>query len=306
MAAPYFQNFPPMSYANTLCRDLTRRSVLNLTSKGIPLEYYPYEITTHLRTDHLAEYYYDDANYEWMAMLSNEIIDPYYGWYNTDETFEQLIIEKYGSIVNSQKYIKYYINNWASDTTILSPGNFNNVLEESLKKYWRPVFNRPTEIVGYERRPDNIVMNTNKILQYTISSNNDTIALQVGELVDIKTTGSEDVTANGQVETSNSTIVRVKNVTGNTFANTTIVKDLIGQTSNANVSVDEVVTLFENISNTEFAYYSPVTYWDWELEQREAAKNLNLVSDAAIDAVADEFERLMTFDVDPDTGLSTG
>jgi hypothetical protein len=280
--------------------------VFNLTSKGIPLNYYPYEITDHLRTDHLAEYYYDDANYEWTAMLANQIIDPYFGWYLDDRGFEQLIIEKYGTVVNAQKYIKYYINNWEADNSVISPGNFNNALDDNLKKYWRPVFNRPTEIVGYERKPDNIVMNTNQILEYTISSNNDTIALQNGELVDIKTTGSEDVTANGQVETSNSTMVRVKNVTGNTLANTTIVKDLVGQTSGANVSVDEVVTLFENISNAEFAYYSPVTYYDWEQEQREAAKNINLISDGAIEAVTDEFERIMTFDIDPDTGLSTG
>ncbi len=306
MAAPYFQNFPQMDYANTRCRDLTRRTLLNLDASTAPYNFYPYEITGHLRTDHLAEYYYDDANFEWMALLSNEIIDPYYGWYNTEETFNELIVQKYGTIVNSQKYIKYYINNWESDTTNLSVAYFNNQLADILKKYWRPVYVRPTEISHYERRPDDIVQNTNKILQYSISTNNSGTALQVGELVDIKSTGTEDVVANGQIETSNSTMIRVKNVTGNTFANTSVGRDLIGQTSDANVSVDEVVTLFENISNTEFVYYSAVTYWDYELEVREAAKNLNLISDGSVDSVADEFERLMTFDVDPDTGLSTG
>lgn len=306
MASPYFENFPPLNYANTLCRDITRRTIINLDAAGMPLNFYPYEITDHLRTDHLAEYYYDDARLEWMALLSNDIIDPYYGWYNTDETFNELIVQKYGSIVNAQKNIKYYINNWATDTTTLSVPYFNNQLADILKKYWQPVYVRPTEISHYERRPDDIVMNTNKILQYSISTNNSGTPLQIGELVNINDTGTDNVVANGQVETSNSSMVRVKNVTGNTFANTTIAKDLIGQTSEADITVDEVVTLFENISNTEFAYYSPVTFWDYELEVREQAKNLNLVSDASVQQVADEFERLMTFDVDPDTGLSSG
>jgi len=306
MAAPYFQNFPPLEYGNTVCRDITRRALLNLNSAGVGLLYYPYEIESHLRTDHLAEYYYNESQYEWAALLANEIVDPYYGWYNDEETFQQLITEKYGDLVTAQKTIKYYINNWADDNSQISIGYHDNELEEDLKKYWKPVYRRPTEVVGYIRREDNIVRNTNKILEYTISANNDTIAVLNNELVDIKTSGSEDVVANGQIVTSNSSMIRVMNVTGNTFANTTVVKDLVGITSGANVSVNEVVTKFENISNTEFAYYSAVTFYDWEVERREANKNINLIGDADIDGVAQEFERIMKNDTDPETGFSTG
>lgn len=306
MASPYFQNLPLLSYSNTLVRDISRRTVINMKSSGLDVNFYPYEITDNIRTDQLAEYYYDDSLLEWMALLSNDIIDPYYGWYMDDDTFNKLIVDKYGDVVTAQKYIKHYINNWADDETELSVGYYNNTIADTLKKYWKPVYIRPTEISHYVRREDDIVRNTNQIIQYTISSNNDTIALQPNELVDIKYTGDTDAHANGQIVTSNSTMVRVMNVSGNTFANASVVVDLIGITSGANVSANDVVTLFENISNTEFAYYSPVSFYDWELEQREKSKNINLVSDAAIDSVVDQFERLMNFDLDANTGLSTG
>lgn len=306
MASAYFQNFPQLSYANTLVRDITRRSVLNLKSSGLDINFYPYEITDALRTDLLAEYYYDDAELEWMCLLANDIIDPYYGWYMNNNEFDQLIVEKYGSVVNAQKYIKFYINNWADDDTVLSVPYYTNSLTDSLRKYWKPVYIRPTEVSHYVRREDDIVMNTNQILEYSIIANNSGTALLANELVDIKLTGGTAAKANGQVVTSNSSMVRVMNVSGDTVANSTIVVDLVGQTSEANVSANDVETTFQNIPSTELIYYTAVSYYDWELEQREATKNINLVSDGAVDNVAETFENLMTFDVDPDTGLSTG
>jgi hypothetical protein len=306
MATKYFENFPNMYYSNTLCKDLTRRAIVTASNTGSVFEFYPFEISDHLRTDHVAEYYYGDGQLDWLVNIANKNIDPYYGWYQDYETFESSIIEKYGTVEESQQRVMHYINNWADDDILITKSFYENNLTPTLRKYYEPVYGRELNIINYRRKPQDTVQNTNQIWNYTISANNDTIALQLGELVRIKDTGVDATVGWGEVTTANSTIFRIKNVTGDTTANSTVTKDFIGYTSGANVSSANGQNWFYNISNTEFVYYSAVSFYDWETEQNENRKNVNLVGDGIEALMTTEFERIMKSDVDPDTGLSTG
>jgi len=305
MSEKYFDNFPNLLYGNTLCKDITRRSIITANNAS-PYEYYPYEIENHLRSDHIAEYYYGDGMLEWMVQIANENIDPYYGWYNDDDTFLELIREKYGTIENAQLKIKHYINNWADDDTIITKSFYDNTLEEELRKYWEPLYSEGLTIIGYQRKKEDTVQNTNQIWQYTIQANNNGIAFEVGELIDIKVTGSDVVVGRGELEMANSSVFRIKNVSDNVSANSTDVKDFVGKTTTANVSSADGQNWFYNISNTEFVQYSAVSFWDWEQEVNEQKKNIVLVGDGVQAQVSQTFEDLMKADVDPETGLSTG
>ncbi len=306
MSDKYFENFPNIYYNDVLCKDITRRAVITAANSSQPFEYYPFEITNHLRSDHIAEYYYGEGMLEWMVQIANENIDPYYGWYNTHETFLESIKEKYGTLEIAQQKVKHYINNWADDDTILTKVYYENTLAQELRKYWEPIYAKNLTITGYRRKPDDIFQNTNQIWHYEVQSNSSNVAFEIGELVDIKATGTDTRIGSGEVDTANSTMFRIKNVSGDFTANTTDVKDFVGENTGANISSANGQIWFYNIANTDFVYYTPVTYWDWELEENEKRKNIQLVGDAVSSEVANEFERLMKLDVDPVTGLSTG
>lgn len=304
MTQAYFRRFPNLYYDGSLCKDITRR--VNITEGDVssPFLFYPYEMKDEMRADHIAEYYYKDAYADWLILLSNQIVDPYYGWYNDAATFMTLLREKYGSFENAQKLIAFYRNNWASDTQTLTVSFYNNTLPKSHRKYYEPIFATTTKIVGYKRKEDYTTTNTNRILQYTVYANNSTFGLQNGELVDIKPTGLDGTVATGQVETSNSSMVRIKNVSGNTHANTSYVIDIVGETTGANVSANSVTILFENFSNTEAVFWESVSYYDLEVENNEEKKNLKIIGDGVYQLFIDEFTRKVRQDVDETTGLS--
>lgn len=294
----YFTKVPQIFYANTLCRDLSRRSKVVADNMSSPYVFYPYEIQDDIRPDLLSEFYYSNATLDYTIYISNDIVDPYYGWYITNENFEKFIIDKYGSVEDSQKYIKFWRNNWAADSTTLTPSAYNNNIVPSFRKYYTPVLGVGTSIIKYVRKQDDTVVNTNRIMQYTVLSNNSTIALQVGELVDFKATGQEVTLGTGEVEIANSTVIRIKNVLNDVAANTTNVKDIVGETSGANVSVNNSVIYFENFSNTEANFWEPIYQYDYEVELNEQKKNIYLIGDDVINEFDVRFTTVMQQNTD--------
>lgn len=306
MATPYFDNFPNVYYANTLCKDITRRAVLQISNTSAPHNFYPYDIQSHLRSDHIAEYYYEEPQYDWMVYLANKIVDPYYGWYNDDQTLDSRITEEYGSLERAQQKIKHYVNNWADDDTNITPDYYNNNLVPSLRKYWSPVFGPAGNITGYIRAQNDTIQNTNQIWQFEINVANNATRFSIGELATVHTTGVQEAIGRGEVETSNTTVVRLKNISGSMEANSTVTLDVRGVDTGANHSSSNSYTWFYNISNGEFVYYSAVSCYDWEVEQNEARRSLLLVGDGHVAIIDQEFEQQMKQDVDLETGLSTG
>lgn len=303
MPESYFYRFPNLYYDGKLCKDITRRVQITEGERSSPYIFYPYELKDQLRPDLVSEYYYEDAYMDWLILLSNKIIDPYYGWYNTNDEFNNAIREKYGSEEYAQKKIAFYRNNWASDDQQLTPEFYNNTLLKSWRKYYEPVFSQVTKILYYRRKQEDTVTNTNRILQYDISSNNNSLTLEVGELVDVKSTGLDGTIGTGEVETSNSSIVRIKNVNGDISANSTNILDIVGETTGANVSVNNSVIFFENFSNAEVIFWEPISYYDLELEENEQRKNLKLIGDGVAQLFVEEFTRKVRDGVDESTGL---
>jgi len=303
MASNYFENFPDVIYNGQRCKDITRRSIIRSGNTTSPYSFYPFVLSESLRADHISEYYYEDSSLDWLVLLSNEIIDPYFGWYNTEEQLEESINEKCGSLAIAQQKILYYRNNWPEDSVQITPSYYSTNLAKNLRKYYVPVYGARLDIIAYKRKEEDIVQNTNQIIEYQISANNGNFAFEIGELVDIKVSGTDTKIGNGEIITANSTIFRIKNVAGNTIANSSLQKDFIGKNSGANLTSNNSLVLFENISNTELVFYSPVTYYDYEVELNESRKNLSLIGDGVQDLFINEFETQMKRDVNQETGL---
>lgn len=306
MTQRYFDKLPNLYYNDFLVKDITRRVQLIEDPRQSPYVFYPYEIQHNLRSDLVAEYYYDDPELDWMIYMSNGIIDPYYGWYLDEEQFNSLIIDRYQSVEIAQRKVIFYRNNWANDDTELTPSFYNNTLQQSWKKYYSPNWGMGSKIVSYSRKKNDSVMNTNRILDYTISANNNTNQLSLGELVNIKPSNQDAVVGVGEVVLANSSMVRVQSVDGNTSANTTNTKQLIGVSSFANVTVNAVNTSFVNISTDEQVFWSAVTYYEYEQEINEQRKHLRLIDSGVQSLLVQQYTAKLRENVDQETNLTTG
>jgi hypothetical protein len=59
---------------------------------------YQYNVQNGERPDIIAYKYYEDANLDWVILLTNNIIDPQFEWPLDDRSFERYIRKKYGSL----------------------------------------------------------------------------------------------------------------------------------------------------------------------------------------------------------------
>jgi hypothetical protein len=223
----------------------------------------------------VAEYYYKNPYLDWLIYLSNEVVDPYYDWYVRDDQLESLMIAKYGSVENAKKKIKYFVNNWylyAEEE--ISTSHYEDTLARPLKKYYDPVFSENLKIIAYRRKRTDEKVNTNRVVDYTITYTSGN-SFTSGELVDVFVPGEQ--IANGEVVFSNSSVVRIQSVFGNTFANSSTSTYLVGETSSTNAAASSSNTVVINITDEEAAFWAPVYYYDYEVMKNEEHRTINLV-----------------------------
>ena len=91
--------------------------------------------------------YYNDSDADWLIYLTNGIVDPYYGWYLTEDQFDSFIISKYGSLEDPQQRIYYWGTNWTESDFNISVENYQS-LPDTLKKYWIPNYGVRSKIIS--------------------------------------------------------------------------------------------------------------------------------------------------------------
>ena len=70
--------------------------------------FYEYSIQDGDRPDVIADKFYGNADYAWIVLHYNDIIDPFFDWPLFGEDFNRFIIAKYGSISSAQSTVKNY------------------------------------------------------------------------------------------------------------------------------------------------------------------------------------------------------
>ena len=299
----YFEKFPNIYYRNSICKDLSRRiSIDNNTDiQGNYDIFYPYELKSHLRPDHVSEYYYEDSELDWLVYLTNKVVDPYYEWYLNDQQFQSMLREKYESFENSIRLIKYYQNNWSNDDTSLTVSFYENNLEQKLKKYYKPDWGMGRKIISYSRKQDDSIVNTNRIVNYDIQYQSANTFI-VGEPVDFKLVTS--VIGQGQVCYANQTNILVQSVTGDIYSNSTYSVIINGTQSSSNCTSNNSSIVTQNISLDEEVYWSPVTCFDYEVNLNEQKKNINLIAAGPHQQIVQQIANTLHENVDLLTNMS--
>lgn len=268
----YFTKFPTINYNGVDCLDLSRRVKISSDIISKPNIFYPYIIENDVRSDQLADFHFSDTYQDWLLYLTNGIVDPYYGWYLSENDFNAFIVKKYGSIEQAQKKIFNYRMNWSTVDLEIPASFYDNNLPSNLKKYYRPNYGVGTKIISYTRREEDWTISTNQIVRLDINYTQGN-SFSDGELVDIKTGATTTSVSGIEVITSNSSSVIIKNVSGNT-ANTNYI---VGETSGANATITGITYLANNLADNEKVFWSPVYYYDYEVEKNEQNKHLFLL-----------------------------
>lgn len=299
----YFKKFPKIYYSNTLCVDIARRVKINDNEdvQGNLNKYYPYELIHHLRPDHIAEYYYKDPEQDWLIYLTNQTIDPYYGWYLTDAQFATLIINKYESIPVAQRSIAYYVNNWYDDSNQLSVAIYDNTIDMKLKKFYEPVWGQNQTILAYKRKQLLTCIKTNRILNYTI----DTISGTFSNNEPVDFTNGGGAVGQGMIVCSNSTVLTIQSVSNDWIANSSVTKTINGLSSGASATSNAYSNVIINILDDEQVFYSPITFYDLEVETNEQKKNINLIGAGYQTLVSQKIKATLQINTDPTTGMTT-
>ena len=265
MPNPYFSLFNTIQYGNSSSNvavvDITERVVTLQNVEKNPYIFYPLDITNGARADQIANYNFNDPFSSWVLYLTNNITDPYYDWYLTDDQFNKFIELKYGSIQAATQKVAFWRNNWV-DQPALSVGGYD-ALPGELIKYWQPSnYDVRNNIIEYSRTQADWTVDTNQLISYQVSAN---VQFTNNEIVTIGANGT------AQVSQSNGNTLIVQHTF---YPNTTIGTTITGQESGATATISTVNYQVTNIPASEFVYWAPVYYYDMEREKNEGNKTI--------------------------------
>lgn len=279
--ASYFSFFPSLLYGNTAVTNIIAKIKFDQSVASNLAVFYPYVIEQGERPDQVANFYYGSSEYDWVIYLSNNIVDPYHDWPKSEETLESFIKTKYGSLANAQFSTAYYRINYESDNRNISTAAYE-ALSKNQKKYWLPQIGYNTNILGYERKPLDLISETNKIIELkgNFSSANvvaNTIIKQSSSIL-------------GTVAFANSTTINLKHISGswiNTNPIYTRTDVLIAS------SYDSTTTISEPIPSDELSYWTAVSYFDVEAEKNEKQKHIKLLNARYLSLIERDMKELL-------------
>ena len=108
----YFSYFPSVEHdlkqdgSSITVTNILKRFKIHDDARDQTEVFYPYQLQDGDRPDVVAEKYYGNANYAWLVLFSNNIVDPVIEWplYGTD--FRNYLVTKYGSIESANTTVK--------------------------------------------------------------------------------------------------------------------------------------------------------------------------------------------------------
>ena len=275
--AGYFNFFPTLNYANNLATNVIAKIKFDQSIQENFAVFYPYTIEQGERADQIAARYYGDPTLDWIIYLSNNILDPYYDWPKTTNEFNNYILSKYGSFEYAQSKIAFFRVNYGNSESIISTSTYEN-LATNLKRYYQPVIGKNDTIISYQRKQLNLAVETNKVLNLSVSTSNGTFV--EGEML---FQGSNK----GMIESSNSTYMVVSKVVGS-FAN----GNVSGQQSSANAVISNVSLLNQAIPDSESSFWEAVDFYTYENELNESKFNIRILDRSYLNKILKDMSEI--------------
>jgi hypothetical protein len=253
--------------------------------------FYPFELADNERAEQFSHRYYEDSYKSWIVYLTNKITDPYYEWYLDENQFYEFLNKKYGSYYTAQQKVKHYKNNWENQEQITASGY--NALTDNQVRYWEPVYGVGANILSYKRKEVDWVVSTNKVITYTLSSNNSFTTNEICNIVfDNYSQGK------GQVVGQSNNVLVLQHMSGTYYTGNGVSISgssyVYGTESGANITFTAVNSLSNNIMEDEIVYWTPVTYFDYELARNEYNKTIRVLEKDLSDLTSNNLRDLLS------------
>lgn len=109
---PYFSKFPILQYPvrdgetfrYVFVANVLRRVTISGDLKNSDGAFVEYSIKDGERPEHIAERVYGDPSFHWLVLMTNDIVDPYHGWYKSGVAMEEYVQKKHAG------YSVYFTN----------------------------------------------------------------------------------------------------------------------------------------------------------------------------------------------------
>ena len=269
----YFNRFPVVDYDGKVAKNLLARVDFIDSSKKDIYSNFDYVLEEGAaRPDVISNNYYNSPYYDWLIYLSNGVVDPYHDYYKSAQDFNSYITAKYGSSTIARRNILFYRNDWSADESLISESVYD-ALSSSIKKYWKPRLNNTGQIVGYERVKEDWTVSTNQIVKLVITADLDNF--NIGDIVE----------QNGAEGT-----VILKNADDNSITLQHITGAFVEDVEDGIISV---TVLKKNISDEEAAFWSPVSAYEYEEEQNELKRYVNIIKSSYLPDIEKQFVELI-------------
>mgnify|MGYP000748593789 CR=1 FL=1 len=119
MTKPYFRQVPNFEYVSrnfgeqnisdyVAVKNLFKRGKLREDIFGNLAFFEKYSIIGDDRPDNVANKFYGDSTLDWIVLLSNNILNIQSEWPMTQRTFDQVMLQRYGSYDNLYNGIHHY------------------------------------------------------------------------------------------------------------------------------------------------------------------------------------------------------
>ena len=281
--AAFFSHFPTILYSNNATTNIIAKVKFQESVKKNLAVFYSYTVKDGERPDQIAEKYYEDASYDWLVYMSNDIVDPYHEWPRTQSDMESLITAKYGSAANAAQQIAFYRTNHETDDRVISSAAYN-ALSTGEKQYWQAIVGYNDAVLNYERKQLELITETNQLVTLTGTFN------QVPPLLSVVKYPGPSIPVLGTVAFANSSTVVLKHVTGVWDAGNMV---YAGNNASINATITAANTTARCIPDAESTYWSPVTWFDYEYELNEAKRSIQLISSAYVNKIERDMKELL-------------
>lgn len=305
----FFSKFPVIAYNNTYAIDLLKRVRAKEEFKKEALSYYSYPVKQGERPDIICDAFYDDAFYTWIVYLLNNYTDPLFEWYKDQQTLDNYIIGKYGSLDEAVSKTAYYrVNRTTQKITKAA----YNLLTTSQKKYWTRSFATPqqeetywkqeeskrdySQFTHYEITKSPLVSDTNIVVkvEYTEASGDDTLV--VGDLVQKRSGGT--LVAEGEVASLVNGAMYIKHVTDTNYfssngSSTSISGTMTVRNKDLTLSISSSDVVSSSIPISEYSYWESISFYDLENEINESRQLVSLIVKDYTPRMNDELRQLL-------------
>lgn len=250
--------------------------------------FFKYEIKGGETPEQIAYRVYGDPEKHWILLLVNQLIDPQFDWALGPYDFEEHIKQKYASLSVSLKTTESYPANY----TVGEIAYQGSTYDKSTAEGTIVAYNSGTKTIQL-KFASQVLANGSNITGVSSAQTHTIVAITNNQ--DGYQWASNTISHYEVTETRSSTYdptfsdVKKYRVTANSYNFST--GNVIA--INTNTSYSNSYTLADNTTITIATTVSPVTYYDYEVEQNENKRKIIVPKSSVIGAIESQFASLM-------------